>query len=52
MKYLIIVFPRNLATATFYFKAAFGTVTIQGQLDFKGGIYSDQHACTSQLLNQ
>ena len=38
------VFPQNLAAARFYFKAPFGAATIQGRLDFKGGIYRDQHA--------
>ena len=35
------VFPQNLATAGFYFKAPFGVATIQGWLDFEGGVYRD-----------
>ena len=38
------VFPRNLATAGFYFKAPFGAATIRGRLDFEGGVYRDRHA--------
>ena len=38
------VFPRNLATARFYFKALFDAATIQGQLDFEEGAYRDPHA--------
>ena len=34
-----IIFPRNLAVARFYLKAAFDVVTIRGLLDFKDGIY-------------
>ena len=34
----------NLAAARFYFKAPFGATTIRGQLDFKGGVYRNQHA--------
>ena len=40
------IFPRNLAMARFYFKATFGAAKIQGQPDFVGGVYRDQHACT------
>ena len=39
------VFPRNLAAVRFYFKAQFGAATIQGRLDFEGGVYTDWHAC-------
>ena len=37
------VFPRNLATARFNFKALYHAATIRGQLDFEGGIYRDRH---------
>ena len=40
------VFPQNLTTARFYFKAQCGTVTIRGWLDFEGGVYRDRHACS------
>ena len=32
--------------ARFYFKALCDVATIRGKLDFKGGVYRDQHACT------
>ena len=35
------VFPRNLIMTRFYFKAPFGGATIQGWLDFNGGMYRD-----------
>ena len=41
---LFTVFPRNLAAARLYFKAQFGAATIQGWLDFEGGVYRDRHA--------
>ena len=34
-----------LATARLYFKALFDVATIQGWLDFEGGIYRDWHIC-------
>ena len=40
--YMHTVFPRNFATARFYFKDQFGAVTIQGWLDFKGSIQGDR----------
>ena len=36
-------FPWNLTVARFYFKTLSDAATIQGWLDFKGGIYRDQH---------
>ena len=36
----LAVFPQNLVAAQYYFKDHYGVVTIQGQLDFEGGIYS------------
>ena len=38
------VFPRNFASARFYFKALIDEATIRGWLDFEGGVYRDQHA--------
>ena len=39
-------FPWNLAVAKFYFKSLFGAATIQGRLDFEGGIHRDRHTGT------
>ena len=38
------VFPRNLITVRFNFKALYNVATIRGRLDFEGGVYRDRHA--------
>ena len=40
------VFPWNLAAVRFYFKSPFGAATVQGRLDFEGGVYRDRYVRT------